>query len=79
VSATALGAIIAVAAGYATSIFAIIWYLGGRIDRSEDRMTTRMDKLEDRFERMENRFDRVEAAIHEMHEDVTVLKATQHS
>ena len=32
-SATDLGAIIAVTAGYAITLFAIIRYLGGRVDR----------------------------------------------
>jgi len=62
-SATALGAIIAVAAAYAASVFAIIWYLGSRIDRLDDRLGARLDKLE--------------AGVTEIHEDVTVLKATR--
>jgi hypothetical protein len=76
-SAATLTAIIAIVVGYATSIFAIVWYLGSRIDRSEDRMAERMDRLEDRFERLENRFERLETAIHGMHEDVTLLRATR--
>ena len=45
------------------SILALIWYLGGRIDRLDDRVGARLDRLE--------------ASIGHLAEDVTVLKATR--
>jgi hypothetical protein len=63
VSATALGAIIAVAGAYAASIFAIIWYLGGRIDRLDDRISGALDKLD--------------TTVHDMQQDVVLLKGTR--
>jgi len=70
VSATALGAIIGVAAAYAVSVFAIIWYLGSRIDRLEDHVEGGIDHLEAKV-------DRLGEKVAEIHEDVTVLKATR--
>jgi hypothetical protein len=44
-SATALGAIIAVVAGYASSVYLIINRIEGRLDRIEDRLTTVENRL----------------------------------
>ena len=41
-----LAAIIAVSAAYAASVFAIIWYLGSRMDRRLDRIDDRLSNVE---------------------------------
>ena len=55
-------AIISITVGYVASIASILWYLGNRIDRLEDRFDARMDKLDE--------------TLQELRQDVAVLKAT---
>lgn len=51
-------------------VWAIVWYLGSRIDRAEDRMEARIDRLEAAFVRLEE-------TVQGLREDVAVLKATR--
>jgi hypothetical protein len=69
-TAEVLTTVIALSVFMLGTVAALIWYLGARIDRLDDRLGGRLDHLG-------GRFDRLEAVVQALREDVAVLKATR--
>jgi hypothetical protein len=62
-SAEAVTVIVSLSAFVLATVLALVWYLGGRIDRLDERLTGHIDRLD--------------ATVSWMAEDVAALKATR--
>jgi hypothetical protein len=56
------------------SILALIWYIGGRIDRIESHLDERINQSS---EQLGGRIDHLAETVQQLREDVAVLKATR--